>query len=131
MNWIKRNALTVWILIGLVAGLIAGNIAHGMVWDTYHPENYSAFIQKAVKARIPLEFRGFSLFSGIFLSLVKVIVAPLGFSLLLVGLVKTRNFKTMGRIGVKTMIYFTGATLIALSMGLVIVNIFKPGATLH
>lgn len=131
MDWIKRNALTVWILIGLVAGLIAGNIAHGMIWDGYDPSKYSEYIQDAIAKLIPQQVKGFSIFSGIFLSLVKVIVAPLVFSLLLVGLVKTGNFKTMGRIGLKTMIYFTVATLIALSMGLIIVNIFEPGKTLH
>ena len=117
MDWFKRNALTVWILIGLVAGLIAGHIAHGMIWEGYDPGHWSKLIQKAINNRlVPQELKGFSIFSGIFLNLVKVIVAPLVFSLLLVGLVKTGNFKTMGRIGVKTMIYFTGATLIALTM---------------
>lgn len=131
MSWLKRNALTVWILIGLIAGLIAGSIANGMIWEGYDPSKYSEFIRESVPNRIPFELRGFSLFSGIFLNLVKVIVAPLVFSLLLVGLVKTGNFKTMGRIGLKTMVYFTGATLIALSMGLIIVNLFEPGTTLH
>jgi Na+/H+-dicarboxylate symporter len=62
--------------------------------------------------------------------LVKVIVAPLVFSLLLVGLAKTGNFGAMGRIGIKTLAYFTFATLIALTMGLVIVNLFEPGKSL-
>lgn len=128
----KRFGLTFWILIGLIAGVVAGYIAHGMIWEGYHPENFSKKIQDAISDRlIPQQVRGFRLCSDIFLNLVKVIVAPLVFSLLLVGLVKTGNFKAMGRIGAKTLVYFTCATLIALTMGLIIVNIFKPGLSLH
>ena len=128
---LKRPGLSFWILIGLIAGIVAGIIAHDMIWDCYNAGSHSEFIQKGVKKLIPLQVRGFALLSNIFLSLVKVIVAPLVFSLLLVGLVKTGNFKAMGRIGLKTMLYFTFATLIALTMGLVIVNIFEPGKALH
>jgi Na+/H+-dicarboxylate symporter len=71
------------------------------------------------------------LLSDIFLRLIKMIVGPLVFSLLLTGIAKAGDFKTVGRIGLKTMIYFTGATIIALLMGLVIVNIFEPGAALQ
>lgn len=69
--------------------------------------------------------------SDIFLRLIKMIVAPLVFSLLLSGLAKAGDFKTVGRIGLKTMIYFTVATIIALLLGLVIVNIFEPGKALQ
>lgn len=71
------------------------------------------------------------LLSDIFLRLIKMIVGPLVFALLLTGIAKAGDFKTVGRIGLKTMIYFTGATIIALLMGLVIVNIFEPGAALQ
>lgn len=131
MSWIKRNALSFWILIGLIAGVIAGAIAHDLIWGAMEGTTLDPRALKAVKEFATKEVRGFSLLSNIFLSLVKVIVAPLVFSLLLVGLVKTGNFKAMGRIGLKTMVYFTGATLIALSMGLIIVNIFEPGKALH
>jgi len=127
----KKPGLSFWIILGLIGGVIAGVIAHEMIWGGYNPDNYSGYIQKAVQKLIPVQVRGFKLCSDIFLSLVKVIVAPLVFSLLLVGLVKTGNFKAMGRIGLKTMVYFTGATLIALTMGLVIVNVIKPGEKLH
>jgi Na+/H+-dicarboxylate symporter len=127
----KKPGLSFWIIIGLVGGVIAGMIAHEMIWGGYNPDNYSEYIQKGIQKLIPVQVRGFKLCSDIFLSLVKVIVAPLVFSLLLVGLVKTGNFKAMGRIGLKTMIYFTSATLIALTMGLFIVNVIKPGEKLH
>lgn len=69
--------------------------------------------------------------SDIFLLLVKMIIAPLVFSLLLTGIAKVGDFKSVGRIGLKTIIYFTGATFLALITGLVIVNFFKPGTALH
>jgi Na+/H+-dicarboxylate symporter len=131
MSWIKRNALSFWILVGLLAGVIAGVIAHDMIWGNISSDALSPEVRKAIKEFAQTQVKGFKLFSDIFLSLVKVIVAPLVFSLLLVGLVKTGNFKAMGRIGLKTMLYFTFATLIALSMGLIIVNLFEPGKALH
>jgi len=44
---------------------------------------------------------------------------------------KIGDFKTVGRMGIKTLVYFTCATLIALSIGLVIVNVFEPGKKIH
>lgn len=69
----------------------------------------------------------FSILSDIFLRLIKMIIAPLVFAVLVLGVAKVGDFKTVGRIGLKTMIYFTTATLIALSLGLVLVNTFEPG----
>jgi len=65
--------------------------------------------------------------SDIFLRLIKMIIAPLVFSVLVVGIAKVGDFKSVGRIGIKTLLYFTFATLIALVIGLIIVNVFEPG----
>jgi Na+/H+-dicarboxylate symporter len=73
----------------------------------------------------------FSLLSDIFLRLIKMIIAPLVLSVLVVGVAKIGDFKTVGRVGLKTLVYFTGATLIALMLGLAIVNIFEPGKKMH
>ena len=73
----------------------------------------------------------FSILSDIFLRLIKMIIAPLVFAVLVLGVAKVGDFKTVGRIGLKTMIYFTTATLIALSLGLVLVNTFEPGKVMH
>ena len=59
-----------------------------------------------------------------------MIIAPLLFSTLVVGIAGTGDLKAMGRIGVKAIIYFEVATTIALFLGLALVNIFKPGAGL-
>ncbi len=69
----------------------------------------------------------FNTFSQIFLLLIKMIIAPLVFSVLVLGIGKVGDIRVMGRIGIKTIVYFMCATLIALCIGLVIANIFKPG----
>jgi Na+/H+-dicarboxylate symporter len=56
-----------------------------------------------------------------------MIIAPLVFSLLLVGVAKVGDFKSVGRIGLKTIIWFTFATLVSLTIGLIIANVFEPG----
>src|SRR2546427_11910529 len=63
-----------------------------------------------------------------FLRMIKMIIAPLLFSTLVVGIAGTGDLKAMGRIGVKAIVYFEVATTIALFLGLALVNIFKPGA---
>lgn len=69
----------------------------------------------------------YSILSDIFLRLIKMIIAPLVLSVLIMGVAKVGDFKSVGRIGGKTIVYFTFATLLALSLGLVIVNVFEPG----
>jgi proton glutamate symport protein len=62
-----------------------------------------------------------------FLRMIKMIIAPLLFSTLVVGIAGTGDLKAMGRIGLKAIIYFEVATTIALFLGLGIVNFFQPG----
>jgi proton glutamate symport protein len=68
--------------------------------------------------------------ADVFLRMIKMIIAPLLFSTLVVGIAGTGDLKAMGRIGLKAIIYFEVATTIALFLGLVLVNVFKPGAGL-
>jgi proton glutamate symport protein len=63
-----------------------------------------------------------------FLRMIKMIIAPLLFSTLVVGIAGTGDVKAMGRIGLKAIVYFEGATTIALFLGLALVNLFTPGA---
>ncbi len=101
----RLPSLTTQIFIGLVLG-----IAVGYLWPA---------AGVAVK---PL--------ADIFLRMIKMIIAPLLFSTLVVGIAGTGDLKTMGRIGLKAIIYFEVATTIALFLGLGLVNIFQPGAGL-
>jgi Na+/H+-dicarboxylate symporter len=68
--------------------------------------------------------------SDIFMRLIKMIISPLIFSVLVVGIAKVGDFKSVGRIGAKTLIYFTTAAILSLLVGLVLVNITKPGVGL-
>jgi len=68
--------------------------------------------------------------ADLFLRMIKMIIAPLLFATLVVGIAGTGDLKAMGRIGVKALVYFEGATTFALFLGLGLVNLFKPGAGL-
>ena len=103
-------------IIGLILGIILG-AWYRETWPD--PANITPFAENM------------HLLSDIFLRLIKMIIAPLVFSLLLTGIAKVGDFNSVGRIGLKTMIYFTAATIIALVLGLVIVNIFEPGKALQ
>jgi Na+/H+-dicarboxylate symporter len=74
---------------------------------------------------------GFSVLSDIFLRLIKMIVAPLVFTTLVVGVAKVGDIGAVGRIGGKTMLWFLSATLVSLALGMLLVNFFKPGETMH
>jgi proton glutamate symport protein len=63
-----------------------------------------------------------------FLRMIKMLIAPLLFSTLVVGIAGTGDMKAMGRIGLKAIVYFEIATTIALVLGLGLVNWFQPGA---
>ena len=69
--------------------------------------------------------------SDIFLRLIKMIMAPLVFSTLVVGIAKLGDVNSVGRIGIKTLAYFYFATILSLSLGLILVNLFEPGKVLH
>ena len=67
------------------------------------------------------------LLTTIFLKLVQMIIAPLVFCTLVVGIAKLGDLKTVGRVGGKALLWFISASLISLLIGLVLVNFFKPG----
>ncbi len=113
---LKRPSLTTQIIIGLIAGIILG---------AWYRESWPE------QEQINPFASNMQMFSDIFMKLIKMIIAPLVFSLLLTGIAKAGDFKTVGRMGLKTLIYFTSATLVALFMGLIIVNIFEPGKALQ
>lgn len=73
----------------------------------------------------------FTMLSDIFLRLIKMIVAPLVFTTLVVGVAKVGDIKAVGRIGGKTMLWFISATLVSLLLGMVLVNFFQPGKSMH
>lgn len=98
----KNSKLTLFIFIALILGVVTGWIA---------PE-------KAQK---------FQILGDIFLRMVKMIIAPLLFSTLVVGIAGHGDIKSIGKVGLKTIIYFEIVTTLALFLGLAIGNLFHPG----
>ncbi|WP_313124019.1 dicarboxylate/amino acid:cation symporter [Pseudescherichia sp.] len=111
----KSKSLTTMIIAGLILGIIAGF----MVNRAASPETAKAYSQDI------------SILTAIFLRLIKMIIAPLIISTLVVGIAKMGDAKTLGRIFSKTLSLFICASLISIALGLVIVNIFQPGSGIN
>lgn len=77
------------------------------------------------------KLEGFNVLSDIFLRLIKMIVGPLVFTTLVVGVAKVGDIKAVGRIGGKTLLLFISATFVSLLLGMVLVNLFEPGGSIH
>ena len=107
----KKSRLTWYILIGMVLGIIAGYVIH----ENYPPDTRKVFADNI------------KLLTTIFLRLVQMIIAPVVFATLVVGIAKLGDLKTVGRVGGKAMLWFITASLVSLGLGLLLVNIFKPG----
>ncbi len=88
-------------------------------------------IRKANDEMRESKIQYFSILSDIFLRLIKMIVAPLVFTTLVVGVAKVGDIKAVGRIGSKTLLWFLSATLVSLLLGMLLVNFFKPGEAMH
>ena len=69
-----------------------------------------------------------SLITDVFLRLIKMIIAPLVFTTLVAGIAHMEDAASVGRIGVKTMTWFIGASVVSLLLGLVMVQLLQPGA---
>ncbi len=72
----------------------------------------------------------FSIVTDIFLRLIKMIIAPLVFSTLVVGIAHMGNTASLGRVGLRTFAWFVMASVISLLLGIVMVTAFEPGASL-
>jgi Na+/H+-dicarboxylate symporter len=87
--------------------------------------------RNAVLAQREKKVEPFSLLADIFLRLIKMIVAPLVFTTLVVGVAKLGDIKAVGRIGGKTLFWFIGASLMSLLLGMILVNFFEPGTAMN
>src|SRR5574344_31001 len=102
MSMNKNSRLTLLILLALVFGVICG----------YLFPNFSVKLQPIAVA---------------FLRMIKMIIAPLLFSTIVIGISGHGDIKSIGKLGLKTIIYFEIVTTIALALGLFAGNVFKPG----
>jgi len=73
----------------------------------------------------------FSVLADIFLRLIKMIVAPLVLTTLIVGVAKLGDINAVGRIGGKTLLWFLSASLMSLLLGMIMVNLFQPGIAMN
>jgi proton glutamate symport protein len=102
-SWLRRRSLTQWILVGMIAGVVLGWAAPG----------FSVGIQPAYT---------------IFLRMIKSIIVPLIFSTLVGGIAgHGDDLKRVGRLALKSIVYFEVVTTLALVVGLVLVNLVQPG----
>ena len=108
------SGLTGQILIAMFLGAILGIIIHNFI----SPEDAQAFSKKI------------NILATIFIRLVQMIISPLVFTTLVVGIAKLGDIKAVGRIGGKAMGWFFTASFISLLLGMFFVNLLKPGVGL-
>jgi len=106
-----KNKLTLSIFLALILGIVTGFYCN--VNSTL--PGVAGFVEF-----IPI-------LSDIFLNLVKMIISPLVFATLVVGVAKLGDLNAVGRIGGKTLLWFLSATFVSLFLGMILVNLFEPG----
>jgi Na+/H+-dicarboxylate symporter len=107
----KGNRLTLFIVLAMILGFLLGLY----IYNYTSPDFHTVF-SKNIK-----------LLSSIFIRLVQMIIAPLVFTTLVVGIAKLGDIKTVGRVGGKAILWFVTASLVSLLIGLVLVNYLQPG----
>src|SRR3954451_1120366 len=98
----SKNRLTLYILIAMAVGVCTGYVVHH-----YFPEATRETFSANIK-----------LLTTVFLRLVQMIIAPLVFSTLVVGIAKLGDLKTVGRVGGKSLLWFVSASLASLLLGM-------------
>jgi Na+/H+-dicarboxylate symporter len=110
----SSKRLTQLILIALVLGIVVGYVVYSAF-----PDDRAAFAA------------GAGLLPTAFLRMIKMIISPLVFATLVVGIGKMGDIATVGRIGGKALAWFFFASLVSLTLGLVLVNLFEPGKVMQ
>ena len=110
----KGNRLTVYIIAAMILGIITGYIVNKNA-----PPDFIVKFSANIK-----------LLTTIFLRLVQMIIAPLVFCTLVVGIAKLGDLKTVGRIGGKALLWFISASLVSLLLGMLMVNLSHPGTAI-
>ncbi|HXU75159.1 MAG TPA: cation:dicarboxylase symporter family transporter, partial [Methylomirabilota bacterium] len=103
-----------WVLVGMAAGIIVGNL---------FPETNLKSGKFSATQLQPL--------SDAFIRLIRMVIAPIIFTTVVVGLAGIGNLKRVGRIGLKAFVYFEIMTTLALAIGWVVAKVFEPGAGMN
>ena len=109
--------LTKFILFALLLGVIAGWAINASIDDG----------SPAAAAQLKEIAEYLSIVTALFLRLIKMIIAPLVFSTLVAGIAHMGDIAALGRVGLRSLIWFIGATFVSLSLGLILVNTLQPG----
>ncbi len=104
--------LTHYILAAMIFGIIGGYVVHQIGAESGLANQYVSYI---------------SVLSDIFLRLIKMIIAPLVFTTLVVGISRMGDASTIGRVGLKTFSWFIAMSSVSLILGLLMVNLLDPG----
>ncbi len=110
-----KSKLTLWIFVGMALGILAGHLSH----------EYLARASRKVFSE------NITLLTEIFLRLIKMLIAPLVLSTLIVGIGRMDNLGSIGRVGLKAAGWFLAASLVSLSVGLVLANLWQPGLAMN
>ncbi len=111
----KATPLTTYILIAMILGIGVGYAC------------FRAFPDKATATAVA----GYiSIITDVFLRLIKMIIAPLVFTTLVVGIAHMGDAKTVGRVGAKAMGWFVTASLVSLLLGMILANLLQPGSNI-
>lgn len=111
----NSNKLTLFILLFMFAGILSGAAIH----EYAAADNVKSYAENI------------TLFTDIFLRLIKMVIAPLVFSTLTVGIMKMGETSTIGRVGGKAMVWFVSSSILSILVGLFIVTIQHPGAGMN
>ena len=106
-----KSKLTLYIIVAMIVGVATGYFIH----ENASPQTIATFSNNI------------KILTTIFLRLIQMIIAPLVFSTLVVGIAKLGDLKAVGRVGGKALLWFVTASLVSLLIGMVLVNFFKPG----
>ena len=109
-----QNKLFIAIIVALIIGVIMGGVVH-----TQYPDSAPGFA------------KNIKLLGTMFIRLVQMIIAPLVFTTLVVGIAKMSDMKMIGRVGSKAMLWFITASLVSLFIGLAFVNWLEPGLVMQ
>ncbi len=110
----RRFAL--FVIAAMIGGILAGLVLNRTIVDP---------------AQLRQVADGLSVVTDIFLRLIRMIIAPLVFSTLVVGIAHMEDSAAIGRVGLKTLGWFVCASLVSLTIGLIMVHLLQPGVGLH
>ena len=112
----KRRNITSYIVIAMILGIAVGYVCHSTFPDPKVTKDIAGYV---------------SLLSDVFLRLIKMIIAPLVFSTLTVGIAHMGDTNAVGRVGVKALGWFVIASFVSLLFGLLTATLLQPGSHIN